>query len=242
MKANRISAHLIQLTWFGVVNCYLVYEPGSGDDAPGVTLVDACVPKCAEGILEAARLFGAPIRRILLTHAHGDHIGSLDALVPLLDDPEVAISARDARLLCKDLSLDAGEPQTKIRGSLPGAQTVPTRMIGDGELCGSLRVMATPGHTPGHVAFLDERDGTLIAGDALTTFSGLRISGDPPWFFPNVGTWHTPTAIASVERLLQRTSVAGAVGIQRFAPGHGPVREGGSDLIRAALRHSAPRR
>ena len=61
--------------------------------------------------------------RIALTHAHGDHIGSLDELAAALPGVEVLISARDARLLAKDKSLDPGEPQAKLRGSYPGAKT-----------------------------------------------------------------------------------------------------------------------
>ena len=56
------------------VNAYLVAE----DD--GLTLVDAMLPGGGKSILRAAETLGAPIGRIALTHAHGDHIGSLDEL------------------------------------------------------------------------------------------------------------------------------------------------------------------
>ena len=59
---------------FGLVNAYLVVE----DD--GLTLIDTAVTGSAKPILAAAERLGAPIRRIVLTHAHGDHVGSLDAL------------------------------------------------------------------------------------------------------------------------------------------------------------------
>ena len=59
------------------------------------------------------------IVRIALTHAHGDHVGGLDHLAPALPDAEVLISARDARLLGKDMTPDPGEPaDAKMR--LPG--------------------------------------------------------------------------------------------------------------------------
>src|SRR5919206_2583626 len=121
MKTTRHTDHLVRLCRLGAVNAYLVVE----DD--GLTLVDTMLPKSQSDILDAARDLGRPIVRIALTHAHGDHVGSLDALAAALPEAEVSISARDARLLARDKSLDPGEPQAKLRGSYPGAKTKPHR-------------------------------------------------------------------------------------------------------------------
>ncbi len=217
-----------QLTKLGLVNAYLVPE----DD--GLTLIDAMLPRSEKQILAAAERLGAPIVRILLTHAHSDHIGALDALAAALPDAAVLISARDARLLAKDKSLDPDEPQTKLRGGLPGARTRPTRTIAPGERVGSLEVHAAPGHTPGQVALLDTRDRTLYCADAFSTLGGVATTAKANWRFPlpALATWHKPTALATA-RTLRTLDPA------RLAPGHGLVVEApGPAMDRAIARAS----
>jgi len=215
MRSLPVGDRLVQLTrfprWFPV-NCYLVREED------GFTLVDTGIAGATAAVLAAARHAGGPIRRIALTHAHADHVGGLDALSAALPGVEVAISARDARFLAGDKSVDPDEPQTEPRGSFVQRETTPTRFLSAGDRVGSLEVVAAPGHTPGHVAFLDVRDGILIAGDAFQTRGGVAVSGVVrPFFpFPALATWHKPTALASAEALR-------ALAPSRLAVGHGPV-------------------
>ncbi|HEY7349373.1 MAG TPA: MBL fold metallo-hydrolase [Ktedonobacterales bacterium] len=212
MKTTSQGKYLYQLERLGFVNCYFVRE----DD--GFTLVDTGLSGSAQAILNAARALGAPIVRIALTHAHVDHVGSLDALHTQLPDAEVLISARDARFLSGDHSLDPQEPQVKLRGGYPICATRPTRTLAPGDYVGSLEVIAAPGHTPGHVAFLDRREGTLIAGDAFQTRGGIAVSGvvRPLFPFPAMATWHKETALRSAEALRGLEPA-------RLAVGHGPV-------------------
>jgi glyoxylase-like metal-dependent hydrolase (beta-lactamase superfamily II) len=217
-------SHVTRVTRYGIVNSYLVQD----DD--GLTLVDTMIPRSSKAILAAAEGLGAPIVRIVLTHAHGDHIGSLDALAAALPEAEVLISARDARLLRKDKSLDPDEPQDKIKGSLPGARTVPTRTVAPGERIGALEVHDAKGHTPGQLALLDTRDGTLMCGDTYSTLGGVETAAHVNPRFPimTVATWHRPTALASAKALR-------ALGPERLAPGHGKIVEMPGAAMDAAI-------
>jgi glyoxylase-like metal-dependent hydrolase (beta-lactamase superfamily II) len=202
---------VIRVTRFGFVNAYLVEE----DD--GLTLVDTTIAGGAGRILRTARDLGRPIVRIALTHAHGDHIGSLDALAAAVPTAEVSISARDARL----------------RGSYPGATTRPTGYLVPGERVGSLEVVAAPGHTPGHVALLDTRDGTLIAGDAYSTLGGVATAARSPRRFPlvSMATWHAPTALQTARALRDLRP-------DRLAAGHGAIIERPVQLMDEAIRRA----
>ena len=215
-----------KITKLGLVNAYLVQE----DD--GLTLVDALIPGADKRILAAAATLGAPIVRIALTHAHGDHIGSLDKLAAALPGVEVLISGRDARLLTKDKTPDPGEPQAKLRGGYPGAETAPTATFAPGDRIGSLEVHAAPGHTPGQVAFLDTRDGTLYCADSYSTVGGVATTAKPYLRFPLPGlaTWHRPTALETARAMR-------ALDPARLAPGHGGVVERpGAAMDRAIAR------
>jgi len=217
MPTNRISR-------LGFVNCFLVEE----DD--GLTLVDTMIGGSAKRILAAAEQAGRPIVRILLTHAHADHVGSLDALAAKLPQAEVLISARDARLLAGDKSLDPGEPVDKLRGGYPKVDTRPGRTLSAGDHVGSLEVFPSPGHTPGHIALLDTRDRTLYCGDAYVTLGGVSVPSRPnPRFpLPYLATWHRPTALESARALR-------ALGPSRLAPGHGKVVEDPLAAMDAAI-------
>ena len=209
---------------FGFVNSYLV------EDEDGLTVIDTMIPGSAKGIVAGAEEHGMPIARILLTHAHQDHIGSLDALHEAVPDAEVIIGARERRLLRKDKSLDPGEPVDKVRGGYPGSKVEPTRTLQPGDRVGALEAYAAPGHTPGQLAFLDTRDGTLFCADAFSTLGGVATSAKANWLFPlpYFATWHRPTALETAKALR-------ALDPKRLAPGHGKVVETPGAAMDAAI-------
>jgi glyoxylase-like metal-dependent hydrolase (beta-lactamase superfamily II) len=103
-------------------------------------------------------------------------------------------------------------------GSLAGL----TRTLHPGERPSVLpgwEVIATPGHTPGHVSFFRPTDRILISGDALVTVELNSVSGllrrrtglsGPPWYT----TWDRAAAAASVRRLAELNPTV-------LASGHG---------------------
>jgi glyoxylase-like metal-dependent hydrolase (beta-lactamase superfamily II) len=207
------TKNLFRLTRLGMINCFLVRE----DD--GLTLVDTGLAGSAPGMLKAARTLDAPIRRIVLTHAHIDHVGSIDSLIRELPDIEFAAGQRESRLLQRDFSLDAGETGKKLF-VFPGVKSQPTRFVNDDDRVGSLQCVFSPGHTPGHMAFLDVRDGSLIAGDAFTTQLGVTAAGVFKLYFPfpALFSWNRHCAAESAKKLRNLKPT-------RLAVGHGKTIE-----------------
>ena len=211
MRIKELGTNLIQVTKLPVVfpmNCYLVQEED------GLTLVDSTISSPGEDVAALVKRLGKQLRRVALTHAHGDHVGGVAGLRTMFPGVEVSISERDGRILAGDKALLPGEPQTPVRGSFVKIDWKPDRSLKPGDRVGSLEVIASPGHTPGHVAFFDVRDKALIAGDALQTRGGMAVSGDLRLLFPFVAmaTWNKPAALNSAKTLRALTPSLLAVG------------------------------
>jgi glyoxylase-like metal-dependent hydrolase (beta-lactamase superfamily II) len=209
MKTTTVSDNLIQMTRYRFVNAFLVRE----DD--GFTLVDTTLGGGADEIIAAAQQAGGAIRRIALTHGHGDHAGSLDALKEQLGDSvEILIPDLDARIHRGEKVTDA-----KLTGSWPkDLKTRPDVALTGGERVGSLEVIPSPGHTPGHMAFLDTRDRTLLAGDVFTTYGATATTTRFYWRFPlaTMGTYDKPTDLESARKLRELDP-------STLVVGHGPA-------------------
>lgn len=214
MRITSHSENLWQIrpTWFPV-NAYLVREPD------GFTLIDCLIqPQHGNELVAIATTLGQPIRRVALTHGHMDHVGGFDRLRQLLPDATFIVGARESRFLAGDTRLDPNEQQYPLRGSYNPVKTTPTRLVSAGDMVGSLRVIASPGHTPGHISYVDTRDTGIITGDALHTVGRITITNEWSWRFPfpASATWSKPLASESVRALA-------AFHPQWVAPGHGDV-------------------
>jgi glyoxylase-like metal-dependent hydrolase (beta-lactamase superfamily II) len=222
MRTTPVTANLTQLTRLRFVNAYLVRE----DD--GFTLVDTTTGGGGDALIAAAHETGGTIRRVALTHGHGDHVGSLDALKERLGDSvQVLMPELDARI-------HAGERvvEGKLPGSWPTIRTAPDVRLSTGDRVGSLEVVVSPGHSPGHVAYLDTRDGTLIAGDVFTSYGGLAVSSHFYARFPlaAMATWDKAKDVDSARTLR-------ALDPAVLAVGHGPaLRNPGPAMDRAIAR------
>src|SRR6266545_5968859 len=181
--------------YIGPVNVYLIPEDP-------ITLIDAG-PKTtqAAGALREGfrreRLRISDIRRIVLTHAHEDHCGLARSLRDEARDAQVLVhnwetGHRVGRLEYQEhrnLLARAGVPHDEIESmrrlyekvrlyadSFEDDEYLP--LLDDAELefeSGSLRILHTPGHTPGSCSFLREADRTVIAGDCVLK----RITPNP---------------------------------------------------------------
>ena len=156
------------------VNLYLILEP------EGLTLIDTGLQKSgAVVVLAALETLGrkpSDLKRILITHADPDHIGSVAAL-KTASGATVMIGRGDAPAMARgEAARPPNNPIVRFIFGLLMPKSVPAQ-VADGQLedgavipevLGGLQVVFSPGHTAGHVAFFSPRDKILFAGDALT--------------------------------------------------------------------------
>lgn len=152
--------------------------------------------------LEAVGLGWGNVGHVILTHWHDDHAGSAAAVLEAAPDAQGYAGAADI-------------PRIVVPRPL-----VP---VEDGDNVFDLRIVTTPGHTPGHIAVLDEALGVLVVGDALTTNDGRPTS------WPLGSTEDREEAKRSVAKLA-------ALDFETLFVGHGePIQSGAAALVREFL-------
>jgi glyoxylase-like metal-dependent hydrolase (beta-lactamase superfamily II) len=167
MKIEQISPHIYVLkSWLLFpVRVWVVI------DEHGVTLVDAGMPFMAKGILKFIDSLNAgPLQRILLTHGHGDHVGSIHKI---RERYPVPVFAHEIEIPYMEGALPYPRRKKAESSVTPGlAHTLPTDEKGDLQSFGSLKPYFAPGHSPGHVVFYHEQDRVLLCGDLFTSKKG----------------------------------------------------------------------
>jgi len=135
------------------VRCFLVPH------ATGLTLVDTGPDQSVQAITAKLADIGAgwtDVTDVILTHHHADHIGGLSQVM-------------------------ARAPAATVRAGALDRFPVPVKAAEDGDLIRGLRVIATPGHTAGHLSLLSDHDGFLMIGDLAGSQSGQLVRAPAPF-------------------------------------------------------------
>jgi glyoxylase-like metal-dependent hydrolase (beta-lactamase superfamily II) len=179
----------------GSVNAYVLIR---GKEA---AVVDTGTPNNGSKIAEVVRtasLDWSAVHHIILTHYHPDHIGSIGEVLTAADKATAYAGSADI-------------PQIK--------SPRPLKAVNDNDEVFGLRVIATPGHTPGHVCVFDPAGSLLILGDAMTNI-GNKLGGPSPQYTADMAQGHQ-----SVNKLSK-------LKFQRAVFGHGePIENGASQAI-----------
>jgi len=226
------------------INGYLL------EDDDGLTLID-CGWKADDvmaALEEGLALCGhtvRDVRRLLITHFHFDHYGLAGMLVAA-GIPELGMHALDWAFL-RARRERRGDDDSIVnawleRNGLPVNPdedddeswsrfdyVEPTRMVEDGERIGRLRAMFTPGHSPGHLCFVDTISGRTFTGDHVL---------DP--VTPHVGMWHDASRDAMGEYVASLRAV-GALETTGALPAHGEAFPDLARRVEELLAHEATR-
>lgn len=203
-------------------NAYLVE-----DDA--VTLVDAGLPLNARRIRRELADTGfdpADIDRVLITHYDLDHVGGLARLAPELDAP-VYMGEADIALMDGTARPPRNHPKGIFHRGLRVVHRLPSTLevipVADGDRIGGFTVHHTPGHNPGHAAYVHEGRDVGLLGDLVWENGGQFTT--PIW----LDSYDMGVLAASVRRLAAEASP-----FEVACMGHGsPLRSGGSTALRA---------
>lgn len=180
------------------------------DDTQGATLVDTGIPGMENDFAAALKTLGlgwSDVRQVIVTHHDLDHIGSLPAIVAATGAEVLAMEAevpyvqgeKPGQKQPSPEMIATMPPEMQARFANPPKATV-TRVVEDGEvidIAGGVKVIATPGHTVGHLSLYVQQEGVLITGDAMTSAGG-RLNGPGERMTPDM-----PEALKSVQKLAQ---------------------------------------
>jgi glyoxylase-like metal-dependent hydrolase (beta-lactamase superfamily II) len=188
MKLETLADGIFRIA-LGFVNAYLIEDGGE------LTLVDTGTPGNADRIVQATERLGrspGDIRRIILTHLHYDHVGSVPEL-GARTGASIWMHPADAEMLAQGKMMRPFQPAPRLWARLGAMGFGLARSLGampekiepisvdreieDGDVldeAAQARVIHVPGHAAGQLALLLPREGgVLLAADAMTNFIGL---------------------------------------------------------------------
>jgi glyoxylase-like metal-dependent hydrolase (beta-lactamase superfamily II) len=191
---NREPAKTLQVN-LGFVNAYVLVR---GKEAAVVdTGTAGNAPKIAD-VVRTAGLNWDAVHHVILTHYHPDHIGSVGEVLQAAGKATAYAGAADI-------------PQIKTPRQL--------KAVSDNDEVFGLRMIATPGHTPGHICVFDPAGSVLILGDAMNNMDN-NLAGPNPKYTADMAEAHR-----SVRKLAK-------LKFQRAVFGHGePIDNGASQAI-----------
>jgi glyoxylase-like metal-dependent hydrolase (beta-lactamase superfamily II) len=202
------------------------------DEDGQVTLIDMGVRASGPKVMAALRSIGSgpsDVTRLLLTHCHPDHAGGA-AHVSRETGRPVDVHEAEAAYV-RSGTLPGPDPASRLGRLLHSLPTPRKKGVTVGEeltdgqvvpVAGGIRVVHTPGHSPGHASFLHEESGVLITGDAIFNVLGRR--------------W-PPKVLCSDYTMTQRTAQRlSELEYTTAAFTHGPeIRDRGREAIRTFL-------
>ena len=203
-----------------VANPYIIV------DADGLTIIDTGLPRNEKTILAYVASLGKSardVKRIILTHSDFDHVGSLAALHKLTGArtyaSQIEADAIAAGKPSRIPKMPAGSFIRRLRFLLMRLSFKATpfqvdEILTDGQVLpvlGGLRVVETPGHTPGHVSLFAPQVGILFCGDSMVTYDN-NIDNDP-----------RPAATWDQARAKESNIKQSMLGARIVCSGHGPV-------------------
>lgn len=188
------------------------------DDKDAV-LVDTGFPGQLERFQEAVKKTGVPFERIskiILTHQDIDHVGCLASIVKELDGKAEVIAHEiekqyingektPTKLAQLEENKDSLTDDRKgfyeiLKTGFASSKTNVDRTVVDGDVlpyCGGIKVIYTPGHTPGHISLYHRGSKTLITGDEMNIQDG-HLTG------PNErNTYDMDEAVKSLQKFTQ---------------------------------------